>query len=84
MKIATKRAVLLHAWRIAQRRIERDGTATLSPEEYAGQQIAHHSSATVAHAMCEPGGFYDEVRAHLEQVVTEEGGAVAPRGGNAS
>lgn len=74
-RIATRRAVLLQAWRVAQKRIESEGIAQLAVDEEAGRLLAQYESANVAYAMCQTAG----AEPLLAEVVREEGGAVMPR-----
>lgn len=79
-RVAMARAVLLQAWRAAQKRIARDGAAELSVDEEAGRLLAKWESANAAHAMATG----PNVAALLAAVVIEEGGAVVPPGRSAS
>lgn len=76
--IATRRATLLQAWRVAQKRIDADGAAQLDGNEAAGQLLAKWESANVAYAMCPGEEWWDVTRGLLAEVVRDEGGAVLP------
>lgn len=79
-RIATRRAVLLQAWRGAQRRIDQAGALELAPDEEAGRLLTKWTSANVAHALASG----EAVQMLLAEVVIEEGGAVYAHGRNAS
>lgn len=76
MRIATKRAVLLQAWRAAQMRLARGGATELAADEEAGRLLSLHGYAIAAHTLCE----LVAARELLEEVLVEEG-AYAPRHG---
>ena len=73
-RIATRRAVLLQAWRAAQKRIEREGIAQLTAEEDAGRLLARHESALAAHTLCPS----NEAAELLTEVIREEDGTPMP------
>lgn len=73
-RIATKRAILAQAWRVAQMRMTNGGSGELKAGEEAGRLLAKHEVAIAAYALCS----YAPARELLEEVVKEEGGDVGP------